>query len=261
MRKREAQLAAFFERLQIVQSGLLLLDYDGTLAPFREEREKAYPYQGVEERLSRLAAQSKVRTIIISGRRLSDLVLLLHNVKPLPELWGSHGLERRCTDGAMWTAPLEERLKKALKRAREICTDLAGEARCENKPFGVAFHWRGMSERNRKGVEESLRKEWEALCHGAGLALYPFDGGLEIRIEGIGKGGAVRAILAEISPRTPIAYLGDDQTDEDAFAEIGKRGLKILARREALPSLADIRLNPPEEVLSFLDRCLCTVGV
>jgi len=51
-----------------------------------------------------------------------------------------------------------------------------------------------------------------------------------------------------------VAYLGDDLTDEDAFAAMGNRGLSILVRGEVRRSCARFWLRPPEELLHFLDE-------
>ena len=37
----------FLERLKTANKRMLLLDYDGTLAPFRVDRDHAFPYPGV----------------------------------------------------------------------------------------------------------------------------------------------------------------------------------------------------------------------
>jgi trehalose-6-phosphatase len=48
------------------------------------------------------------------------------------------------------------------------------------------------------------------------------------------------------------AYLGDDNTDEDAFKSIKGRGMGILVREEFRPTEADAWLSPPEQLLQFL---------
>ena len=72
-----------------------------------------------------------------------------------------------------------------------------------------------------------------------------FDGGLEIRVAGPGKGDAVRAILKEAGPGAAVAYLGDDQTDEDAFHALKGIGLTVLVRPQSRPTAADVWLQPP----------------
>jgi len=50
------------------------------------------------------------------------------------------------------------------------------------------------------------------------------------------------------------AYLGDDLTDEDAFKQLGQRGLKVLVRKVLRDTLADIWLEPPDELIWFLKK-------
>jgi hypothetical protein len=51
-----------------------------------------------------------------------------------------------------------------------------------------------------------------------------------------------------------VAFLGDDQTDEEAFAAIGDRGLKVLVRNNLRPTRANVKLTPPHELVDFLDN-------
>jgi trehalose-phosphatase len=72
---------------------VLLLDYDGTLAPFRVERDEAVPYAGVREAVRELLGAAHTRVVVVSGRTVTNLRPLL-GVEPPPELWGTHGWER-----------------------------------------------------------------------------------------------------------------------------------------------------------------------
>jgi len=87
--------------------------------------------------------------------------------------------------------------------------------------------------------------------------LLEFESGLELRA-GRDKGEVVRMILEETGntgPR-PIAYLGDDLTDEAAFRAIKEQGLGVLARRQWRATDADVWLRPPGELKAFLKRWL-----
>jgi len=44
---------------------LLLLDYDGTLAPFHKDRDQAFPYPGVAELLHEIIRDGHTRVVII----------------------------------------------------------------------------------------------------------------------------------------------------------------------------------------------------
>ena len=78
--------------------------------------------------------------------------------------------------------------------------------------------------------------------------------GLKFDRANMDKGSAVKNIIDEIDVDIPLAYLGDDLTDEDAFRALGKRGLKVLVGEMQRETLADIRITPPQELLEFLDK-------
>jgi trehalose-phosphatase len=92
--------------------------------------------------------------------------------------------------------------------------------------------------------------------------LLDFDAGLELRA-GRNKGGAVEAILAESDSGGPVAYLGDDLSDEAAFSAvnaIGPRGLSVLVRRKYRETDAQIWLRPPADLVEFLVRWIRAVS-
>jgi len=95
--------------------------------------------------------------------------------------------------------------------------------------------------------------EWDKIAVQHSLELFPFNGGIELRPIGRNKGEVVSQLLSERPECYPIAYLGDDITDEQAFSSLGEKGLKVLVKRHSNNSLADIRLTPPQELLEFLD--------
>lgn len=250
---RESDPEVFFTALNRSKQGTLLLDYDGTLAPFRIDRDQAFPYPGVREILEEIMTNSRIRLIIISGRRLDDLQRLL-DLHPVPELWGSHGGERRLPDGTYHKAPLGRDAAQALEEAARWMNNRGWEKFMERKPLGLALHWRGMApdkrEQTRGEVQGFLLKGVDPRV----LACHPFDGGIELRIPDTDKGGAVRAVLQETKGDASAAYLGDDYTDEDAFEAIRGRGLGVLVREEFRETRADLWIQPPDELLAFLRR-------
>ena len=223
-------LDAFFEKLR-TQESLLLLDYDGTLAPFVNDPSEAVPYPGVMERIEKLRKCSRTRCIIVSGRALDSLIPLIP-LDPLPELWGCHGAERLTKENKRISVPLSKEQKAGLEQAKAIAYTIVPHDRCELKPFSIAAHWRGMSQEQQEQIKSELLAQWTQLVQGKALEVHAFDGGLELRISGMNKGGAVRTILQE-SPHSKdcVAYLGDDATDEQAFEELGDRGVKVLVRK------------------------------
>lgn len=244
----------FFEELRAASRSVLMLDYDGTLAPFREDRDRAVPYPGVRRRLERLLRRDPVRVVLISGRPVRD-VLRLVDLDEGVEVWGTHGWERRRADGSYEPPDLPEALRDALEAAERFLKDeLAIGRRCERKPASVAFHVRSVPEAQARDELRRVREGWASLEGQDGLTIEEFDGGIELRLQGRDKGDAVEEILAEAPADASCAYLGDDWTDEDAFRALEDRGLRVLVRSTMRETVADLRLEPPEELLEFLDR-------
>src|SRR5580658_8049424 len=96
---KSLEAAGLWERLRSASQSLLMLDYDGTLAPFHIDRFEATPYPGVEERLRTLSRLSRVRLVLVSGRSARELRDLL-NPGVKTEIWGSHGREQLRSDGS-----------------------------------------------------------------------------------------------------------------------------------------------------------------
>lgn len=229
-----------------------MLDYDGTLAPFRPERNQAVPYPGICDILDRIISSSNTRVIIVSGRAIRDLTPLL-NLKQLPEIWGSHGVERLMTNGCYRTATSDELPSEGLAKIYWWARDNDLLAFTERKPAGIAFHWRGMEAAEIENLRRKINDKWENNTAEYGLTLYEFDGGLELRVPGITKGDAVRKIIDESDKKAGMAYLGDDVTDEDAFNALPPNGLGVLVRPEHRETAADLWIKPPEELLQFLE--------
>lgn len=232
---------------------VLMLDYDGTLAPFVVDREKAFPYPGIAGRMKRIIEETSTRIIIVTGRTIEMIDRLLQPDSSV-EIWGSHGAEHRLPSGEVERVQLDSDVSDLLASAVQFGEAMGETNLVESKPSGVAFHWRGCEPSRRDEIQTRIAEWWGRTESPHGVYLAEFDGGLELRVSGIDKGSAVEAVLDDLDKNTPLAYLGDDQTDEDAFGMIGSRGLKVLVRAEERETSADIQLVPPDELYRFLDR-------
>jgi trehalose 6-phosphate phosphatase len=255
--ERHVTYGPFLERLRSASARVLLLDYDGTLAPFVVDRSLALPYPEVPALIGQIMAQG-TRVVIISGRPVRELLLLM-GISPQPEIWGSHGLERLMSDGCYEVSSVPAH-QDYLLAAVSLLRDAGLESQTEVKPGGVAVHWRGLDPVKAEKLAREVSRLWKPLLDRAPVRLLEFDGGLEIRVAGPGKGDAVRVILKEAGLDAAVAYLGDDQTDEDAFRALKGNGLTALVRAQSRPTSADIWLQPPHELLQFLQEWLRASG-
>jgi trehalose-phosphatase len=239
-------------RLRLAARSVLMLDYDGTLAPFHVNRFAATPYPGVEERLVNLSTNPRVRLVLISGRFARELRDLLHpGIRA--EIWGSHGRERLGSDGTYKLFALNPMQQAALEQVGSKISALGLAETLEVKPTSMAVHWRGLEPAIQERIRSLVQSIFVRIDLPTGLQLLPFDGGVELRSTDRTKGTAVAEILSQERDDTPVAYLGDDLTDEDAFVALGNHGYSILVRSEVRASCARFWMRPPEELLGFLD--------
>ncbi len=247
----EKNLSDFFDHVEKSVNRALLLDYDGTLAPFAEERDRAFPYAGVAEILQGIVQNGNTRLVLVTGRPVDDLIPLT-GLKQLPEIWGSHGGERLFADGGYQRTPIPNKDFAVLALvANRMAAAVARSGRIERKHLSVALHWRGLPPDKVEEIRAMASESLPPLIQGTDLELHEFDGGIELRPKGITKARAVETILAEVKSEA-VAYLGDDFTDEDAFAALRGRGLGVLVRDELRETNADLWLRPPDELLDFL---------
>jgi len=253
------KLEEFLSSLALAPERLLLLDYDGTLAPFVAERESAYPYPAVTELIGVIGRCTQTHVAIVTGRRAEDIPRLLP-AQPVPEIWGSHGLERLWPDGNYARTELPGETQAALVSASQLLRMEGLNGQVERKPGSVAVHWRNLSLNAREEIAEIAGRTFSLFGNVAGLEQISFDGGLELRTMLANKGKVVREILAEHREDAAVCYLGDDRTDEDAFRVISGRGLGILVRPDHRETCAEVWLKPPDEVVAFLETWIEITG-
>ena len=244
----------FFQMLRAAPESVLLLDYDGTLAPFQVDPGTALPYPGVREQLDCIMQQGRTRVVLVTGRWIKDLLPLL-GLGRTPEIWGSHGWEHLQPDGEYRTSTIREATLRPLVDADSWTGRIeAAGGRCEHKPAALAIHWRGLPPDQIATIRDIVREQWRWQHMEEHLNWHDFDGGIELRAPGTTKAHALEAVLSELGPEAAVAYLGDDETDEDAFRALQGRGLGVLVRSAPRPSGADLWLQPPHGLLQFLQR-------
>jgi len=245
----------FFRRLSRAHSRALLLDYDGTLAPFQVDRDHAEPYPEIPALIDRILSSTNTRVAIATGRCAKEIPELIgiHGI----ETWGCHGMERLYANGTYEMAKLDAQVQQRIAEIKERLAKEGLSEMLECKPTGIAVHWRGRL--SAADVTSKVRKAW-LMSAGEGVNLIRFDGGLEIRAAGKNKGDIVRTVLGEMGKKAAISYLGDDQTDEDAFAALQGFGLGVLVQSEYRPTVADAWVRPPEGVIAFLQNWICACG-
>jgi trehalose-phosphatase len=163
-------IKTFFDGFAGNPTPLLLLDYDGTLAPFRVDRFQARPWAGVRELLTRIQRQGRTRMAIISGRSAHEIGPLLGMDPPL-EVWGLHGAERLFPNGRSEVQPAPAAARKKLDKLRALLKRDSFGGHFEDKANAAVIHWRGASPHKARLIEQRARALFEPLAETDGLEL------------------------------------------------------------------------------------------
>lgn len=233
-------------RVQAAEFLVLFLDFDGTLVPLCARPEDVRLSVATRRVLRRLARHPRIILVILSGRRRAELIK--HVDAPRAQYLGLYGWERR------QESALPRKPQWLVSRAQEALIPSLGKRPgvwIEDKVFTFAVHYRGAPpkavRRARTIVRGVLR--WFA----PDLRLLRGNKAWEVvPCEVQGKGEAVRGMLRRI-PRPCLAiYVGDDKSDEAAFAVL-RWGITVQVGR-ARRTKARYRLRNPDEVRIFLER-------
>jgi trehalose 6-phosphate phosphatase len=251
------QLAA---RLGPARDRLIVLDFDGVLAPIVDHPDHAAPAPGAIEAVRALAAVTTVA--IVSGRPLLDLQPRLDGL-PLT-FAGAHGADLVYPDGEVEHLADPDDVREVLDvveaEARGLVDDEPGWL-VERKPTSLAVH-RRLAQQD--SVEERLPRVVALLEHHAptapGFEVLAGKAVLELRPTGVDKGLALERIAARTPQLQPLV-VGDDVTDEDAFVVAGRLGGEaVLVAEEARATAATNRLQDPDAVVVFLTELAGTEG-
>jgi trehalose 6-phosphate phosphatase len=196
--------------------------------------------------LDRISSHRRVTAVIVSGRRRG--VLQRYVRLPRVQYWGLYGWERgpvrRLPCATVWElSRVRACLVAGLRDHRNV--------RVEDKGMSFSIHTRGASRRERQHAHELLIRALRPCSH---LHVLPGSQVWEVLPKQIpGKGLAIReAVQRWRSPFLPI-YIGDDTTDEPAFALLD-RGITVKVGGADGQTRARYWLASPAEVRGFIER-------
>jgi trehalose 6-phosphate phosphatase len=227
----------------------LFLDVDGAIVPIAETPEAAKASAACRIVLRRALDELRGRLAVLSGRTISALDEVLGGVVNC--VAGVHGLQRRTPLGALHLEPPHARIGEATAVLQALARARPG-LRLEHKDASVAVHYR-----QAPGAEDAVIEAVERLAAAHGLQVQLGKAVAELRTPGPDKGAALDRFMLEkpFAGSHPI-YLGDDLTDEPAFAAAQAHGGMGVLVGEPRPSLAKGRLATPAAALSWIMRCL-----
>lgn len=232
----------------------MFLDVDGTLLEFADDPQAVSASAAMVILLQKLHDALDGALALVSGRTLAELDRLFHC--PAWTLAGVHGLEVRLADGACRrfevAAVDQERMREA---TRALAARFAGVS-VEAKGSAVALHCRRVPGQF-TGLLTAANSTATQL---PGYEVQPGNLVVEFKPVGMDKGRVVRELLhtEPFVGRQPV-YVGDDLTDEHAFACVNDAGGLSVRIGSREPTLAQTTLADPAAVERWL-RCVLTEG-
>lgn len=234
-------------------SWLVVLDFDGTLAPIVEHKDDAALAPGAHDAVTALCELTDVA--VVTGRPVDDV---LPRLRGLPvTVIGNHGTQARLDDGTTADLLDTSQMSGVLDEVEGMLARLVDPAdgwEVERKPTSVAVHDRRVDDAVRDAVLPEVRAGLEGHAdRPPGWKVLSGHRVTEFAPSGADKGTALAWLLDRVEHDRAVV-VGDDVTDEDAFAVTNDRdGLAVLVAEHDRPTAATMRVADPAAVVTVLE--------
>lgn len=230
---------------------LVAMDFDGTISPLVDHAGDARPLPRSAAAFAELAGLPRTTTALISGRALDSL----RAVASPPEetlLIGSHGAEAWLGPGSapLTLEPDQRELLADVRSILEEIVDVAPGTVLEDKPAGVVLHTRLAQD---DVTEDAVAAARAALQDRKGVFLKNGKRVLETSVVHASKGEGVD-FLRQATGATGVLFAGDDTTDEDALARLGRHDVGVKVGFDF--TQAEFRVEAPVHVAELLEALL-----
>jgi trehalose 6-phosphate synthase/phosphatase len=226
----------------------ILLDYDGTLAPYQKMPSMATPSDELLQLLHQLSKDSANEVVIISGRDAETLTSWLGDI-PLT-LVAEHGASMKYRDEG-WVEQLipSSEWKLQIRPLMELFVDRCPGSFIEEKKSTLAWHYRNTHPELGFARSRELRNSLLQLTTNTPLQVIDGNKVLEVRMVGVDKGATALNILQKLRPDF-VLCIGDDTTDEDMFRVLRDKGYTIKVGSGS--TAAEFTILSQKEVFPFL---------
>lgn len=251
-----ANLDLIAARVKATSRLFVFSDFDGTLVPIHDRPSDCYLDPETRHTLTLLASQPQLTLGIVSGRELADLkqrVGIDHIIYA-----GNHGLEIDGPDlafrepNALALMPIIQALSRNLENE---LAEIPG-ALIENKSLSVSIHYRKVASDFVTQLIDTTTRVVASAVDANQVMLKQGKMVLEIRpAVNWHKGNAVKWLISKLASGSEslAIYLGDDETDEDAFATLQDQvTIRVGMRRMTMANYATANHRDVRAFLTWL---------
>jgi trehalose 6-phosphate phosphatase len=237
---------------------MIAVDFDGTLSPFVLDPLQARAVPGGVEVLRAAAVLDGVTVAVVSGRDLTTLAAIT-GISPQDGviLIGSHGAQLNLdahtnldagSDTDFLDAEATARLS-AVGAELEAIRSRYPQVRLEHKPSAVALHTRGVDPSVAAAATSAALEVGE---RSPGVHVMPGKNVVELTVLEANKGSALLR-LARATHSEATLYVGDDVTDERAFAALDPESGDLTVKVGEGETAAAQRVPDPASVVKLLE--------
>lgn len=233
----------------------LLLDIDGTLLDFKADPRAVVADLALRDLLAKLGSALGGALAMVSGRSIEDLDRIFGaSARPAA---GIHGLELRHAKQPMRQKRVNQ---SALLHMRDVAREVMRrfpDIELEDKKYALALHTRGTESQ----VRSAYAAATELLCGATDVEIQPGRQVLELKPTGMSKGTAVVELMSEppFVGRKPV-YVGDDLTDEFAFARVNEMAGISVRVGHRTPTAANFGLDDVAATHKWLRQLLLAIS-
>jgi trehalose 6-phosphate synthase/phosphatase len=238
------------------QSRLILLDYDGTLAPFAALPQNAVPTPNLISLLERMGQDDHSVVALISGRSRVDLEKWFGGIS---NLWlaAEHGAVLRSPISQDWEQPLftpADGWKQRVYPILEHFVDRTPGSFIEEKEYSLVWHYRMADLEFGDWLANDLVANLDHMLADSPLKAVKGQKIVEVKLLWANKGQVYSRLLQTERSFDFIMAAGDDATDEDLFSQLPGSAWTIHVGRKR--SRAKYYLSNPEEMVTLLTELL-----
>lgn len=212
------------------KKNLLFIDYDGTLAGFHKDPQKASPDEELYELLDRIDVQEHTDMYLISGRD-----------KETFGKWFLHKKYNMIVEHGVWISErgeefrMLENVKKdwmeKIQPVLESFVDRTPGSFIEEKNYSLAWHYRNTDPDFGQKRANELNTVLTSLIGTDDLSVLNGNKVMEIKSSNVNKGRAAMRIFAQDEYEFVFA-IGDDWTDEFMFQELPETAITVKVGRQ-----------------------------
>ena len=236
---------------QSSEKRLIILDYDGTLSPFRKKPEDAIPNAAILNVLKDLAADIRNNVVISSGRDHLTLEKWFGEMKI--SMAAEHGAYYKNANGWQHNLLDSKPWNDEITDILQLFVEKTPRSMIEEKETTLVWHYRNVDAWLASLREQQLINTLIEPCTRLGLQIMRGNKIVEIKSPSHTKGSEAKRLM-KMDNYDFIMAIGDDTTDEDMFKALPDTAYTIKIGK--MSQVARYNLRSQSKTLPFLRKLI-----